>query len=113
MHRHFRTEFLDDVKLFFKTIETKALNKIIHNIDQAEQMNDPRLFKKLSGDIWEFRAKYRNLQYRSLAFWDKSNKIDTLVIATHRIIKKTEKMPGKEIEKAEKVRQKYFTDKSK
>ncbi len=87
------------------------MKKLLYNIDIATQMNDPRLFKKLSGDIWEFRAKYGNLQYRLLAFWDKGDKVDTLVIATHGIIKKTDKMPYKEISKAEHLRQNYFNNK--
>lgn len=54
------------------SIDPKAADKILWNIDLAEQTNDPRLFKKLNDDIWEFRAKYQNLQYRLLAFWDKT-----------------------------------------
>lgn len=34
-----------------------------------------------------------------------------LVVATHGIVKKTRKTPGKEIEKAERIRQEYFKDK--
>jgi phage-related protein len=109
--RHFRTEYLEEARVFLKSIDQKAMRKILYNIDIAEQMNDPRLFKKLSGDIWEFRAKYGNLQYRLLAFWDKESKIDTLVIATHGLIKKIDKMPVKEIKKAELLRKDYFNSK--
>jgi phage-related protein len=61
--------------------------------------------------VWEFRTLYNGLQYRLLAFWDKTDGIDTLVIATHGIIKKTDKVPQKEIEKAEKIRTSYFEEK--
>ena len=71
-------------------------------------MNDPILFKKLTTEIWELRTVYQNLQYRLFAFWDKRDKEDTLVICTHGIIKKTDKVPSKDIEKAEKVRKYYF-----
>jgi len=94
-----------------KAIDSKAADKILWNIDLAEQTNDPRLFKKLTDDIWEFRTKYQNLQYRLLAFWDKSGAEDTLVLATHGIIKKTDKMPSKEIEKAKAIRKHYFIKK--
>lgn len=67
------------------------------------------LLKKLTDDIWEFRTKYQNLQYRLLAFWDKTQSGDTLVLATHGIIKKTDKMPAKEIEKAKEIRKLYFS----
>ena len=43
------------------------------------------------------------------AFWD--TQTDTLVIATHGIIKKTQKTPKKEIVKAERIRQEYFNAK--
>ena len=53
-------------------------------------MIDPELFKKLDDtDIWEFRTFYNKVKYRLLAFWDKDNGTNTLVIATHVFIKKT------------------------
>ena len=94
--------------VFLKRIDPKAVRKILWNIDLAEVTNDPRLFKKLHDDIWEFRAKYGNIQYRLLAFWDKSKTENTLVIATHGIIKKVDKMPAKEIEKAKSLRSLYL-----
>lgn len=106
--RYFRTVFFEEVRLFMKSIDRKAAEKILWNIDLAEQTNDPRLFKKLTEDIWEFRTKYQNLQYRLLAFWDKTKPDDTLVIATHGIIKKTDKMPAREIEKTKAIRNQYF-----
>ena len=107
VHR-FRTIFLEDVIEFFDELDEKVRNKILFNIDKAEQENDPRLFKKLTDEIWEFRAKYGNLQYRLFAFWDKRNKQDTLVVCTHGMIKKTDKVPSKELDKSEKLRKEYF-----
>ena len=111
--RYFKTEFFPEVREFFRSIDQKAVDKIFWNLDIAERTNDPRLFKKLTGEIWEFRTKYGNLQYRLLAFWDKTINTETLVIATHGIIKKTDKMPQKEIEKADKIRKEYFKQKTK
>lgn len=51
------------------------------------------------------------VKYRLFAFWD--TQTDTLVIATHGIIKKTQKTPRKEIAKAERIRQEYFNAKRK
>ena len=62
--------------------------------------------------IWEFRTLYKKTQYRLLAFWDKEDKNETLVIATHGFVKKTSKVSKSEIEKAEDIRTKYFDDKS-
>jgi phage-related protein len=54
---------------------------------------------------------YNKVKYRLFAFWD--TQTDTLVIATHGIIKKTQKTPKKEIAKAERIRQEYFNAKKK
>lgn len=62
--------FLEDVDEFFESLDSKVVAKILFNIDKAEQTNDPRLFKKLTKEIWELRTKYGNLQYRLFAFWD-------------------------------------------
>ena len=93
--RFFETLFLDEVSNLFSTLDFKTIRKILYNIDLAEQTNDPRLFKKLNSDIWEFRTKYNGNQYRLLAFWDKTSEIKTLVIATHGFIKKLIKYPIK------------------
>lgn len=44
--------------------------------------------------VGEFRTKYAGLQIRLLAFWDKTDSKETLVIATHGFIKKVDKIPG-------------------
>jgi len=51
---------------------------------------NPRQLKKY---IWEFRTRYDGLQIRLLAFWDKTDGVETLVLATHGFIKKVEKYP--------------------
>ena len=68
---------------------------------------DAEIFKKLGNtDIWEFRTLYEGKAYRLFAFWD--TQTDTLVVATHGIVKKRQKTPAKEIAKAERLRQLYF-----
>lgn len=106
--QRFRTIFLEEVDEFFDELDDKVKAKILFNIDKAEQTNDPRLFKKLTPEIWEMRSKYENLQYRLLAFWDKRDNEDVLVICTHGIVKKTDKVPSKEIEKAKAIRTNYL-----
>ena len=51
---------------------------------------------------------FSQTHFRIFAFWDKGDNHQTLVLATHGIVKKTEKTPEKEIEKAEQIRLKYF-----
>jgi phage-related protein len=113
MKQKFDIILLEEVWDFFDTLDEKVKNKIIYNIDKSKYINDPELFKKLEPDIWEFRTKYSNLHYRIFAFWDKEESIETLVIATHGIIKKTDKVPKKEIEKARAIMQVYFEQKIK
>jgi len=111
--RYFETKFLYEADEFIAKLDQKTARKIIYNIDLAEQTNDPRLFKKLQNDIWEFRTKYAGLQIRLLAFWDKTDNKETLVIATHGFVKKVDKVPSNEIERAERIRDKYFNNKVK
>lgn len=109
--RFFETRFLEEAKKFISSLDAKTIQKIIYNIDLAEQTNDPKLFKKLQDDIWEFRTKYRGSQIRLLAFWDKTNNKETLVIATHGFIKKVDKVPKNEIERAVRLKENYFKNK--
>jgi phage-related protein len=111
MNKNFEILFLDEVFEFLSGLERKQYEKILYNIRKSQVERDPELFKKLSDDIWEFRTQYQGLQYRLLAFWDKTSSIETLVVSTHGFIKKTNKVPDNEIRKAIKIRTKYFTDK--
>jgi len=113
MDYKFRVDFLDEAKAFLDSLTEKPRDKIVYNIWKARQINDNELFKKLQDEIWEFRTLYNKKYYRLFAFWDKADKTDTVVISTHGIIKKTAKTPKSEIEKAERLRQKYFNEKNK
>lgn len=109
----FRVEFLEEVKIFLDELDEKARKKIVYNIWKARSTNDKELFKKLQDEIWEFRTKYNKTYYRLFAFWNKDDKNDTVVVSTHGLIKKTDKIPKSEIERAEKLREKYFNEKNK
>ena len=109
--RYFETRFLDGVDVFLTKLDPKTVRKIIYNIDLAEQTNDPKLFKKLQYDIWEFRTIYAGIQIRLLAFWDKTDNKETLVIATHGFVKKVDNVPGNEIKRAVRIKNKYFNNK--
>ncbi|MFP4042601.1 MAG: type II toxin-antitoxin system RelE/ParE family toxin [Bacteroidales bacterium] len=99
----------DEVEEFLDEIDEKARDKIIYNIDKAKYSLDPKIFKKLTKEIWEFRTKYKSTQSRLLSFWDSRDNKDTLVIATHVFIKKTQKTPKSEIDRAIKIREFYFS----
>lgn len=98
---------------FLRSLPVQARDKMAYNIHRIQKgERDGELFKKLeNSDIWEFRARCGGMTYRLFAFWDKDE--ETLVIATHGIVKKTQKTPSKEIAKAEAIRKEYFTLKRK
>lgn len=111
--RYFATRFLEEANKFMAGFDAKTVKKILYNIDLAEQTNDPKLLKKLQSDIWEFRTNYAGNQIRLLAFWDKMDSKETLVIATHGFVKKVDKVPKNEIERALRLKEVYFKNKRK
>ena len=108
--KFFETIFLEKTEIFFDTLDKKVVEKILYVIDLTEQTKDPKLFKKINTNIWEFRIQFSGLQIRLLAFWDTSKEKKSLVIATHGFIKKTNKVPMREIKKAEQIRSIYLTN---
>ncbi|MCF6332527.1 MAG: type II toxin-antitoxin system RelE/ParE family toxin [Draconibacterium sp.] len=108
MVKRFETKLLKEAFEFIKKQNLKTRKKIFQNIRRAEQQSDPKFFKKLTDEIWEFRTLYSGIQYRLLAFWDKDDKTETLVFVTHGIVKKTSKVDKKEINKANKIRNEYL-----
>ena len=111
--KYFETKFLAEADEFISKLDSKTIKKIFYNIDLAEQTNDQKLLKKLQNDIWEFRTKYAGLQIRLLAFWDKTDNKETLVVATHGFIKKVYKVPKNEIDRAIRLKDNYFNNKQK
>lgn len=106
----FNIIYSEDVLIFLNSLADKAKAKILYNINRSKYILDKKIFKKLeNSEIWEFRTLYNGIQYRVFAFWN--NDTDTLVVTTHGIIKKTQKTPKKEIEKAESIRKEYFKNK--
>jgi len=108
MLAHFKILLSDEVDKFLKELDEKTREKIFYNIDKARQTLDPKLFKKLTIEIWEFRTRFQSKQYRLFAFWDKTDNKNTLVVTTHAFIKKTQKTPKSEIEKAMAIREMYY-----
>lgn len=111
--RKIKIAFMDMAREFISSLSPKAQKKITYNLLKVEGGEiDKELFKKLDNtEIWEFRTLFNGICYRLFAFWD--TEIEALIIATHGIVKKTQKTPHKEIEKAEALRKEYFNDKDK
>ena len=102
---------MEEARDFLKSLSKEIRRKIGINIRRVQKdERNVELFKKLEGtEIWEFRTLYNGLQYRLLAFWDEQEK--RLVVATHGFVKKTWKVPKKEIARAEALRKKYYESK--
>ena len=96
---------------FLKSLSKDVRSKIGSNIRRIQKgERNLEIFKKLeNSDIWEFRTLYNKVAYRLFAFWDTES--NTLVVATHGIVKKTQKTPRQEIERAKKYREDYLTRK--
>lgn len=107
----FEVIFLDDAFDFLSKLERKHYEKILFNIRKVQTRPDPELFKKLNDEIWEFRTLYQGLHYRLLAFWDKRESKNILVVSTHGFVKKRSKIPDNEIQRAQKLKIKYFEKK--
>ena len=109
----FRLALLEEAKKFLQSLPPQAYKKILYNIDRvAGGERNKELFKKLeNSEIWEFRTLYNGIAYRLFAFWDTD--MNTLVVDTHGIIKKTQKTPKKEIARAEAIMKQYFEIKNK
>lgn len=113
MQKVFKLVLMEEADKFLDSLSDAVYEKVDYNIRKvAAGVKDPELFKKLkNSDIWEFRTLYGGIAYRLFAFWDTDE--STLVIATHGLVKKTQKTPSKEIVKAEKIRKLYFLNKMK
>ena len=108
----FELDLLEEARDFLKSLSKEIRGKIGFNIRRVQKgERDNELFKKLDGtEIWEFRTLYNKTYYRLFAFWDKD--VNTLVVATHGIVKKSKKTPKSDIIKAEGIRKQYFENKN-
>ena len=106
MSKNFEVLLSDEAKTFIKSLDIKLQKKVAYNIQKSREVNDTKILKKVTDEIWEFRTRYDKKQIRLLAFWDPNLK--SLVICTHGFVKKTQKTPKSEIKKALECRKKYL-----
>lgn len=85
----FKLIIFKEAREFLDALSDKVREKMLYNIRKVRfGMQDKDVFKKLDGEIWEFRTSWYGMAYLLFAFWD--NDCETLVIATHELIEKTE-----------------------
>jgi len=108
MKEKFNVIFLEAAINFIEELDTKSKVKVLYNIERSKYKHDPKLFKKLNENIWEFITNYNGKQIRLFAFWNKTKLKPTLVITTSGVIKKVSKVPKNEIRKAERIRKEFL-----
>jgi len=108
MIEHFDIELLEEATAFLARLSEKSREKVLYNMRKARVLNDPELFKKLNEHIWEFRTLHGGTQLRFLAFWVQRGGQRSLVLATHGFVKKTSKVPEREIHRATQLRTQYL-----
>jgi mRNA-degrading endonuclease RelE of RelBE toxin-antitoxin system len=111
--KYYNVIFLDGVRRFMQKLDGRIAEKILFVVAVAQQKKDPKFFKKLKGEIWEFRIRHMGVQIRLLSFWDNSNVRESLVVIAVGFIKKTDKISKDEFVKAENIRKKYFEENGK
>ena len=97
---------------FYYSQKPEVQNKIDWTIGlvRSLRMIPEKFFKHLEGTdgLFEIRVKVSSDIFRIFCFFDEGN----LVILLNGFQKKTDKTPKNEIEKAERLKQRYYEDKS-
>jgi phage-related protein len=96
------------VQEFLDSLSGKVAQKVLWTLNLLEDLEIvPSIyFKKLTGtgDIWECRIQYGSNIYRIFCFFDSHS----VVVLTHGLVKKCQKTPQREIEKAESYRKDFL-----
>lgn len=98
----------DDVIDFYRSQETKVRLKMEYVLDliRFESRVPDKFFKKLESTdgIYEVRVITSQRSIRLLCFNDSGN----LIVLTNGFVKKTQKTPRKEIDRAERLKKEYL-----
>jgi len=96
------------VQEFLDSLSGKTAQKIswVLRLIEEHDVVPSSYFKKLvsTEEIWECRIQFGSNEYRIFAFFDGNS----VVVLTHGLIKKTQKTPRREIERAEAYRRDYL-----
>lgn len=96
------------VQEFLDSLSGKAAQKVAWVLNLFEDLDvvPSTYFKKLvsTDEIWECRIQFGSNAYRIFCFFDGNS----VVVLSHGLIKKTQKTPQQEIERAETYRKDYL-----
>lgn len=105
----YKNHFLDFYKIQDDKVKAKIKN-ILEIVSQVDRVPE-KFLKHLSGSdgIYEIRVEYQSNIYRIFCCFDKGN----LVVLFNAFQKKTQKTPNSEFEKAIRLKNEYFSTKTK
>ncbi len=98
------------VEDFLSSLSPKVVQKIawvLRLLVQLERVPS-QYFCKMDGtdDLWECRIKFGSDIYRLFAFWNGNQ-----IVLTHGLIKKSQKTPPREIQRAEECKKEWLSRK--
>jgi len=101
---------LKQAEEFLDSVDVPVRKKFFVSMRKTKSRIFGGWFQKMksSSDIFEFRVDNNGKFYRLFAFWDTRGSKQTLIVCTHGLIKKTNKTPKSDVEKAEEIRERYF-----
>ena len=110
MQKPITVALTDEADAFVEHLPSAVRKKFAKAFEKTQAGFQGDWFKKLpdTDGLWEFSADGPNHTYRLFAFWDTQGAVETLIICTHGLDKKTQKTPKAEIAKAERIRREYF-----
>jgi phage-related protein len=105
----YENHFLDFYKIQDDKVKAKIKN-ILELVKQVDRVPE-KFLKHLSGSggVYEIRIEYQSNIYRIFCCFDKGN----LVVLFNAFQKKTQKTPNSELEKAIRLKNEYFSTKTK
>ena len=95
-------DFFDSLSIKERALILKNIEKLIEYKNNNYSLS-PKFTKYLKDGIFELKVELQNKTSRSLYFYEKNQ----MIIFTNGFIKKTQKTPPKEIEKAKAIKEAY------
>jgi phage-related protein len=95
-------DFLESLSVKERALIYKNMEKLVEYKTNNYNLSD-KFSKPLEDGIFELKVQLQNTTSRSLYFYEK----DKMIIFTNGFIKKSQKTPRKEIDKAKMIREAY------
>jgi len=104
--------FTPEARAFLNALEKETRQEFGASVRKLQNGEAVKNFKKLvtTDGIYEFSVIAPNHTYRLFAFWDTRGAVETLIVCTRGLDKKTQKTPPQEIKKAEQLKKRHFAN---